>query len=582
MKKNNKDKKDTKKKEKYPWEKYYIDMKTSFEYEDISMYEMVRRSSEKYPKSTAYTYYGTKVTYKKFIKKIDEIAYSFHRLGVRKKTNVTICMPNTPEAIISIYALNKLGALINIVHPLSSEEELKYALNITNAEYLLVIDMAFNKIHNILSEVNLKKIIYSSVSDSMDTTTKFGYFFTKGIKIGTPYGENVISWSDFDSFNKYGKDDIKDVGKKDDEAIILYSGGTTGKQKGIVLTNNNFNSLVISGVEINKTLKNGRSILGIMPIFHGFGLGCTFHSCFSFGAEAIILPTVDPKKFDEVILKYKPNVMACVPSLLETLTYSKKMKEADLSFINCIACGGDSISEALETRLNAFLKSHNCSIKIRGGYGLTEVTACVTMMPFETTKVGSIGIPLPGTIIKICKPGTIDELEPNTEGEICISGPTVMKEYYKEKEETKKVLKKHKDGRVYLHSGDMGYIDLEGFVYFESRIKRLIVSSGYNIYPSQIEKVIMSSPYVKSCLVIGVPHPYKKEVAKAYIVLKDEIELTNEIKRSIKELCKKNVSSYALPYAYCYRKDLPKTKIGKIAYTQIDDKDNLDEDNLHD
>ena len=186
----------------YPWKKYYIDMKESFEYEDVSMYEMVRKSSEKYPKSIAYSYYGTKVTYKKFIKKIDEVSSSFSKLGVRKKTNVTICMPNTPEAIISVYALNKIGALINIVHPLSSEEELKYALNLTNAEYLLVIDMAFGKIHNILKEVNLKKIIWASVSESMDTTTKFGYFFTKGIKITTPYGDNVISWSDFNSFNK--------------------------------------------------------------------------------------------------------------------------------------------------------------------------------------------------------------------------------------------------------------------------------------------------------------------------------------------------------------------------------------------
>jgi len=491
-------------------------------------------------------------------------------------------MPNTPEGIMSFYALNKIGAVVNMMHPLSSEEELKYGINLSKSEYLLVMDMVFNKIDNIKEELNLKRIIYVSVSESMDKVIKLGYKLTKGFKVKKPYGENVISWSSFISKAKYNKEEIIDNNKGEDTAVILYSGGTTGKQKGIVLTNMNFNSLVLSELEINKVLGDGVSILAIMPIFHGFGLGCTFHACYASGGNTIILPSVDPKKFDVTLLKYKPNILACVPSILEGITNSIKLKNEDLSFIKCIICGGDILSTKLEHKINDYLYDRGSDTKVRTAFGMTECTAGVTMMPLETSRDESVGIPCPDCYIKICKPGTIEEAKSGEIGEMCINGPTVMKEYINEPEETAAILKLHKDNKIWLHSGDMASMDKDGFVYFKGRFKRMIVSSGYNIYPGQIENIILESPYVKQCIVIGVPHPYKKEVPKAYIVLKDGIELTPEIKKSIRELCEKNVSKYALPYAYGYRKELPKTKLGKVAYRDIKDEDNIDEDNLHD
>jgi len=558
----------------YSWFKYYKDMKSNIDIPNVSMYEMVKRCANKYPYLTAYSYYGNKVTYKTYIRQIDTAACAFLRLGVKKNDVVSIIMPNTPEAIICFYALNKIGVIINMMHPLSSEEELKYGINLTNSKYAMVADVTYEKINNIKSDTNLQRIIYTPVSESMDPIMKLGYKLKTFRKISLPTSDDTITYSRFIWGSKFYKGSVKDNGKGNDEAVILHSGGTTGKPKGIVLTNSNFNAVALGLLEINKVMGPGVSTLSIMPIFHGFGLACTFHAVNISGGQAIILPTFSPRKFDSIILKYKPNTIGCVPSLLEGLTNSKKLADADLSFLNCIVCGGDSITEKLNKKLDNFLYDHGSDAKVRSAYGMTECTAGVTMTPIEVSKFGSIGIPTPGTIIKIIDPKTKKEVKNNEVGEICISGPTVMKKYLNDEEETNNILIKHNDGKLWLHSGDLGYIDEDGFIFFKSRLKRMIVSSGYNIYPGQIEQIILEHPYVESCVVVGVPHPYKKEVVKAYIVLKKGLVLNSDIKKSIRSHCEKNIASYALPYAYGYRKELPKTNVGKVAYRElIKDKD---------
>lgn len=543
-------------------------------YPDVSMYEMVRRCASKYPELTAYSYYGNSVTYKSYIKKIDTCANAFARLGVKKKDVVSIVMPNTPEAIVSFYALNKIGAVINMIHPLSSEEELKYAMEMTNTKYAVVADIVYSKVKNIRKDLKLEKIIYTPVSESMDPVTKIGYKLKTLGRVDNSLTDDTVPYFRFFNRSKFFTGTIKDTGKGSDKAVMLHSGGTTGKPKCVVLTNKNFNAVALGLLETTQDMGPGVSTLSIMPIFHGFGLACTFHAVNITGGEAIILPTVSPKKFDETILKYKPNTIGCVPSLLEGLPSSKKLEDADLSFLKCIICGGDSISDKLCEKLNAFLYDHGSPAKVRAAFGMTECTAGVTMVPKDNYKVGSIGYPIPDTEVKIIDPDTHKECAPNEIGEICFSGPSVMSGYLNDEEETKNVLKKHKDGKIWMHSGDLGYKDEDDCIFFKARLKRMIVTSGYNVYPGQIEQIILEHPYVETCAVVGVPHPYKKEVVKAYIVLKDGIVLNSEVKKSIKEHCEKNIAGYALPYAYGYRKELPKTKIGKVAYKElVNDKD---------
>lgn len=559
------------KKEEYPWFKFYKNgIKAHLNYPDVSMYEMIRRASIKHPSNIAYTFYGTRVTYKSYLRKIDEAACAFVRMGVVKGDYVSMIMPNTPEAITCFYALNKIGAIVNMMHPLSSEEEIKYGINLTKSTYVMVADIAFEKLYNIMDEINIKKVLYAPVCESMDPLTKIGYKLTTGRKSKSPVGNKVIPYYRFIARAKFHKKNIKDCGIGKDVAAILHSGGTTGTPKGIILTNLNFNALAMQGSHMSQILgTTGISLLAVMPIFHGFGLGVTFHATMISADEAIILPTVNPKKFDETILKYKPNAIACVPGLLASLPKSKKMIDADLSFIKCVLCGGDVLSETLNEQLDEFFYDHGSDAKIRTAYGMTECCAGACMMPPGESRLKSIGIPLSDCIVKIIDPNTQKECNLGEIGEICVNSPTVMQGYLNEPEETKEVLKKDKNGNIWLHTGDLGYMDKEGFIYFESRLKRMIVSSGYNIYPGQIEKIINEHPYVDTCVVVGVPHPYKKEVVKAYIVLKKGIELNIEVKKSIKEHCEKNIASYSLPYAYGYRKELPRTKLGKVAYRDL-------------
>ena len=281
----------------------------------------------------------------------------------------------------------------------------------------------------------------------------------------------------------------------------------------------NFNALAMQSFEACATLSEKDTVLAVMPVFHGFGLGICIHTVQYFGGTSILLPKFDAKTFDQLILKNKPNIIAGVPTLYEALLQNKGLEGKDLSFLKCVISGGDSLSVSLKKKIDKFLRSHGAKIQIREGYGLTECVTGSCLTPVNYYREGSIGIPYPDTYYKIVKPDTIDELPYGEEGEIVISGPSVMKGYLKDSKETKKILKKHKDGLVWMHTGDIGLMDPDGFVYFKQRLKRVIVSSGYCIYPQYIENIIDSHPDVLMSCVIGIPHPYKKEVAKAFIVL---------------------------------------------------------------
>jgi len=478
-------------------------------------------------------------------------------------------MPNTPEAIISFYALNKIGAVANMIHPLSSESEIKYYIDLSESKYIVTIDLAFNKINHIAEKTGLKKAIVVSVKDSMPLGLSFGYQITQGRKIKIERSDLIIRWKDFINNGKHYSREINVHNAGSETAAVLYSGGTTGYPKGIELTNLNFNALAMQSFEACATLNEGDTVLAVMPIFHGFGLGICIHTVQYFGGTSILLPKFDAKTFHKLILKNKPNIIAGVPTLYEAILKNKGLDGKDLSFLKCVISGGDSLSVSLKKKIDKFLHDHGANIQIREGYGLTECVTGSCLTPVDYYREGSIGIPYPDTYYKIVKPNTTKELPYGEEGEIVISGPSVMKGYLKDDEETKKILKKHKDGLTWMHTGDIGFMDPDGFVYFKQRLKRVIVSSGYCIYPQYIENIIDSHPDVLMSCVIGIPHKYKKEVAKAFIVLKDKEAKSDEIKQSIKRLCEEELAKYSWPYEYEFRDELPKTLVGKVAYNEL-------------
>lgn len=558
---------------KTPWYSSYEGVKEHLEYPQFSVYSLLEESAKKHEKLISYNYFGNCVTYKEFLNQIEAAAKAFLKMGVKKGEAVSICMPNTPEALISFYALSKIGAIANMIHPLSAENEIKYYVNLTNCRFIVTIDIALNKINHVLSETKLEKIIQVSAADSMPVGLTVGYYVTKGRKIKLEKCDKAIRWGEFIKEGAHFEGNTFNEGKPDETAVILYSGGTSGFPKGIELTNLNFNALAVQSFEACHTLCEGDKVLSIMPVFHGFGLGICIHTVQYFGGTSIILPQFNANDFDKLLTKYKPNIIAGVPSLFEVMMKNKRMNHVDLSCLHCVISGGDSLSESLKLKIDDFLHEHGANIQVREGYGLTECVTGSCMIPANKYKPGSIGIPYPDTYYKIINPETLEELPYGEDGEIVLSGPTVMKGYLNEPEETADTLRVHPDGRTWLHTGDLGCMDEDGFIFFKQRIKKMIISSGYNVYPQYIENIIDSVPEVMYSCVIGIDHPLKVQVAKAFIVLKDGMEATDEIRNKIREHCEKNLARYSWPYEYEFRSELPKTLVGKVAFQELIDEE---------
>lgn len=555
-----------------PWLKLYKDkgIPENLDYPECSMFELIENSSIKYPNNIAYDYFGSTCTYKNFIDKIHEVAKALKAQKIKENDIVTICMPNTPQAIITFYAVNLIGAIANVVHPLSGEKEIENYLTTTNSSLILTIDIAYKKVANVVKNTKVKKVIVTTAADEMRFLTSILYWIFKGKKVEIANSKKILKWKEFVDLGKDYKGIYRVRRKSSNPAVILYSGGTTGSPKGILLSNMNFNALALQSYYSVGSCEAGDSILAIMPIFHGFGLGESIHAPLSFGMKCILIPAFKAAEFDRLIKKYKPNFIIGVPTLFEALLKYGKFKEGSLSFIKNFMSGGDVISNETKKKIDKLLLKNGAKTTLRIGYGLTEGT-CASCLTQDNVKYesGSIGIPFPDTIYKIVKIGTHDEVPYDTDGEICINGPTVMMGYYNDAKETAQILRVHADGKTWLHTGDVGCMRKDGVIIFKQRIKRIIISSGYNIYPSYIENVINSHTAVLTSTVIGIDHPYKVQVAKAYIVLKNKPQDLKKVKKSIQAHCEKYIAKYSLPYSYEFRDSLPKTLIGKVNFNEL-------------
>jgi len=551
------------------WFKYYGNTPRTLNYPDISMYEMIKNVSEKYETLIAYDFMGKAVTYREFLEEIDNCAKALVIQGVKMGDTVTVCLPNVPQAVIMFYAINKIGAIASMVHPLSAENEIMFFLNEAESKVAITLSQFYHKFKPIIGKTKVEKVIVAKIGEALPTVKGFFYRF-----IGNePKVENescVISWSEFISKGKECAKSIEFTGKGEDPAAILFSGGTTGTSKGILLTNLNFNALAMQTAASADCLFPGAVMLSIMPVFHGFGLGVGIHTILSYAGKCVLVPKLNVDEFPYLFKKHKPNFMAGVPTLFEAMMRNEGMKDVDLSSLKGLFSGGDSLSIELKKKVDSFLKEHGAKIQVREGYGTTECVTASCLTPADYYREGSIGIPFPDTFYKIVIPGTNDEAPTGTMGEICIAGPTLMREYINNPKETSQTLRVHDDGKTYLHTGDLGYMDDDGFVYFVQRLKRMIVTSGYNVYPSQIENVIDSHEAVMFSTVIGVKDDYKMQRVKAFIVLKPGFTPTDEIKASIKAHCEKSIAKYALPSEYEYRDNLPKTLVGKVAYRELE------------
>lgn len=556
-----------------PWRAYYGNTPASLDYPRLTMYQMVAETAKKYPKTLAYTFMGKGTTYEEFVQRIDRAAKGLVKLGIRKGNRVTICMPNTPQALDCFYALNRIGAIPNMIHPLSAAQEIAFYLNASHSKAVLTLDQFYGKVAQILPQLDDDcKVIIAKIADELPFPLSVLYPMTKAARqVPKLPKKGYTLWTDLTSSGK-NVTLPKDTGKANDCGAILYSGGTTGTTKGIMLSNLNFNALGLQTIAASgfKSIA-GMKMLSIMPVFHGFGLGIGIHTVLIGGATCILVPQFSIKEYANILIKQKPQLIPGVPTLFEALLRADGLQDADLSFLKGIFSGGDSLSPELKKKVDAFLKEHGCTEQIREGYGTTECVTASCLTPKDYARSGSIGVPFPDTYYKIVKVGTTEEVEPNTEGEICVSGPTVMLGYMDNPTETAQTLRRHFDGRVWLHTGDLGFMDQDGFVYFRQRIKRMIITSGYNVYPSQLENIIDGHEKVLLSCVIGVKDDYRGQRVKAYVVPMPGVEPTEELKKNILDYCSHHIAKYAMPRELEFRKELPKTLVGKVAYRVLEE-----------
>lgn len=557
-----------------PWKDSVDGVPIHLDYFEGSIFQAVERTAKKYPTKIAFDFMGRHTTYKRMIANIRACAKSLKTIGIREGDRVTIAMPNCPQAIYVLYAVNLVGAIANMVHPLSAEKEIEYYLNESESVTAITLDQFYNKFEGIRANTKLVNIVTASVKDELSTSVRAGYMLTEGFKQKKISSDApVIRWKQFMQLGKHCFYNYRVDRKPSDPAVILYSGGTTGHTKGVELTNLNFNALAQQVIAANPMFMPGDRMLAAMPLFHGFGLGVCIHTMLSNGGRCVLVPRFTAQSYAKLITKYRCNYIAGVPTLFEALMRLPAMSRANLSSLKGVFSGGDSLSAELKGRFDDFLKSHRCNVQIREGYGTTETVTVCCLTPPMRAKEGSIGVPLPDTYIKIVKPGTSEELKPGEEGEILLAGPTVMSRYINEPDETETALRKHQDGLSWVYTGDLGYMDEEGYVYFKGRAKRMIISSGYNIYPAQIENILDAHEYVQMSCVIGIPDDYKMQAVKAFIILRPGVPANRQTLDNIMMYCKRHIAKYAMPKEVEFREELPKTLIGKIAFRKLEEEE---------
>ena len=559
---------------KRPWLGSLGEVPATLDYFQGSMVETLENVAKEHPNYFAFDFMGKSTTYKDMVANIEKCARSLRTIGVRENDRVTIAMPNCPQAIYVFYAVNMIGAVANMVHPLSSEKELEFYINESESVTVVTLDQFYHKFEAIRENTCVVNIVIARIRDALSRPLRVGYMLTEGRKIKKiPADAPVIMWDEFMRLGKACFWKYKVKRGADDPAAILYSGGTTGTTKGILLTNLNFNALGQQVIATNPMFRPGDKMLAAMPLFHGFGLGVCIHTMLSHGGRCVLVPRFTAESYSRLITKYRCNFIAGVPTLYEALLRLPNMDNADLSSLKGVFSGGDSLSVELKKKFDRFLYDHKAVIQVREGYGTTETVTACCLTPVNKSKEGSIGIPFPDTYIKIVKPGTDEELPYGEEGEILLAGPTVMKEYIKHPDETAQTLRRHADGLTWVYTGDLGVMDNEGFIYFRGRSKRMIISSGYNIYPAQLENIFDANELVQMSCVIGVPDAYRMHRPKVFVTLKPGVPATEETRKAIMDYAARHIAKYAMPKELEFRDSLPKTLVGKVAYRQLEEEE---------
>lgn len=542
------------------------------EYPEFSMFSLLQETALKYPDYTALEFQNKKTTYSQMISQIELTAQALLSSGVKKGDFVSVITPNMPQALIMVYAINRIGAVANMIHPLLSATEIKDMIENVDSAAILTVDMIYPKFAQLEWKTSRKPVmILARITDALPFYAKPIYAAKNKLNLQFNPSHDIIYWNDFLKKGKARKEQLPpDDGKGDDLAVIHYSGGTSGTPKGVMLHNRAFNSMAVQCSEIKRADNvAGKKGLALMPTFHGFGLGICMHTMLYFGTHIILVPKFSTNDCAKLIFKKKINYIYAVPTLYEALSRTEEIEKEDLSFMDMVAVSGDVCSRELMNRMNRYLEKGGSKARMTEAYGQTESLSGFCINPFFAPRENSVGIPFPDMEMKIVKPGTQETLPPGEDGEICSTGPTQMKGYFKNEAETAKALQVHADGKTWLHTGDIGCMDEDGYFYFRQRYSRMIITSGFNVYPTQIEDVISKCNGVSMCCVVGVKDRIVgQRIAAVIQPTSMDIDL-DALRKQIIKACEENVAAYAMPQEIIFRETLPTTALGKVSAKQL-------------
>ena len=554
-----------------PWLKYYAQKYIDQTLPTLSAFDFVCHRNQNHLNDTALDYYGRKFTYADLIVNVKKTAAALRGVGVKKGDIVTVVSVMTPEVIALFYAADMVGATLNLVDPRYSVEGIHEYIEEVDSHLLVCLNVVYERCRQAAKRTNVEKVIVLSPADSLPPVMAVGYKLTTPDK--NKYASNVIRWKQFIKGGE-GQSTAAEPYDPDHACVVVHTGGTTGSPKGVMLTDNCFNALAQQFRAYDKLFHRGQKLMNIMPPFIAYGYACGVHLPLVLGFTVIIIPNLDPAKLGSLVLKYKPEHMFGVPAHYQQLAADPKLRDKDLSFILNYAAGGDAIARGAEQTVNDFLAAHGVRYPMAKGYGMTEVSSAATVAAGADNKPGSVGIPMVNTIIAAFEPGTDRELPIGERGELCISGPCLMKGYYNKPEETAILLRRHPDGRVWAHTGDMGYLDEDGFVFLDSRIKRMIIRhDGFKVFPSMIENVVSRHPAVHQCSVVGCTDKdhVQGRLPFVYIVLKaDTTAKKKQVIRELERMCAEELPEYVQPVAYKFIPSMPMTPVGKVDYRQLE------------
>ena len=552
-----------------PWLKYYDQKFIDQTLPALSAFEYVCQRSKNHLNDTALEYYGRKFAYADLIVNVKKTAAALRGAGVKKGDIITVVSIMTPEIIALFYAADMMGATLNLVDPRYSVEGIREYIEEVDSHLLVCLNVVYERCRQAAKRTNVEKVIVLSPADSLPPLMAVGYKLTTPDK--NKYASNVIRWKQFIKGGE-GQSTAAEPYDPDHACVVVHTGGTTGSPKGVMLTDDCFNGIALQFQAYPKLFHRGQKLMNVMPPFIAYGFACGIHLPLVLGFTVIIIPNLDPAKLGSLVLKHKPEHMFGVPTHYQQLASDPKLRDKDL-IIN-YAAGGDSLSRGAEQTVNDFLAAHGARYPIAKGYGMTEVSSAATVAAGLDNKPGSVGIPMVNTVVAAFEPGTDQELPIGQRGELCISGPCLMKGYYNKPEETAILLRRHPDGRVWAHTGDMGYLDEDGFVFLDSRIKRMIIRhDGFKVFPSMIENVVSRHPAVHQCSVVGCADKDHTQgrLPFVYIVLKSGITAKKkQVIRELERMCAEELPEYVQPVAYKFISSMPMTPVGKVDYRQLE------------